>query len=180
MTMDCEAVKSSLGAWLDGELGGSQVEEIREHLEKCPLCAAERARSERLQVALRGLLEATVAGVAFEPFWGGVRQRLQEKQSWHLRLLDWARLTFTPPRVAWAIPAAILLLIAVFSLEPFLPEWPWGSSRVNLTAVESIDGHGSNVAVYREASTRTIVIWLFQNQEEDDSSADSASGEPSF
>jgi Predicted transmembrane transcriptional regulator (anti-sigma factor) len=39
--MDCKKVKSSLSAWLDGELSITQAKEIRKHIACCPLCQEE-------------------------------------------------------------------------------------------------------------------------------------------
>jgi hypothetical protein len=178
--MDCEAIKRSLGTWLDGEIGLLEGEAIQRHLEVCPSCVGEKTRLERLETALKSVLEERASGVAFEPFWGGVRRRIQEKGSWHVRLLDWATPAFSSQRLAWAVPLIIILLLGLFSLEDFFPGWIWGPGKSNLTAVESIDSHGFNVALFRESNTKTIVIWLFQDEEEEESSGKSAAGEPSF
>ncbi len=80
-----------------------------------------------------------------------------------------------PPRLAWAVPAAIVLILGLFSLQQYFP------GPTNQAAVESIDGHGFNVALLREAKTKTTVIWLFDNQEsENEASADSASTDTAF
>ena len=179
--MDCEAIKSSLGTWLDGELDHSEAERVRIHVQKCPSCIGEKERLERLQASLKGVLEGEASGLAFEPFWDGVRQRILERKPWHARLRDWARPVLYPQRLAWAIPLVIVFLLGIFSLEQFFPGWPWGSNRGNVAAVDSIDGHGFNVAVFRESKTKTTVIWLFENQEdEDESSGESTSTGSSF
>ena len=179
--MDCDAIKRSLGAWLDGEASQSEAELIRAHVEGCPSCLGEKERLERLQAAVRGFFEMEASGLAFEPFWDGVRQRILEKRRWHARLWDRASYVFYAQRLAWAIPVAIVFLLALFSLEQFFPGWRWGSNRGDVTAVESIDGHGFNVALFRESKTKTTVIWLFENQEdEDESSEESSSTESTF
>jgi len=179
--MDCEAIKRSLETWLDGALGPLEAEAVQRHVEVCPLCRGEKTRLERLEASLKSVLEERASGIAFEPFWGGVRQRIQEKRSWHVRLLNWATPAFSPQRLTWAIPLVIVFLIGLFSLEEFFPGWVWGPSRSNLTAVESIDAHGLNVALFRQSKTKTLVIWLFQHQEdEDESFRESGQGEPSF
>ncbi|MGH7775486.1 MAG: zf-HC2 domain-containing protein [Candidatus Binatia bacterium] len=172
MSMDCEVVKRSLGAWLDGEMSHSEAGEIRGHLQECPLCLGEKTQLERLQTSLKSFLERRASKVDFDPFWHGVRERILEKRPWHVRLLDWARPALYPQRLAWAIPVVIVLLLGSLSLERFFPE---GASANNLTRVESIDSHGFNVALFRESETKTTVIWLFESQEEEDES----SGEPS-
>lgn len=179
--MDCEAIKGSLGAWLDGELGYSEAEQIKEHLQGCPLCPGEKARLERLQTSLERVLKARASGVAFEPFWGEVRRRIFERRPWYAQLLDWACATLFPRRLAWMIPVTIVFLLGVFSLGEFFVGWYSGWNRSNVTAVESIDGHGLNVALFRESETKTTVIWLFENQEDDDeSSGEPAPGKPPF
>ncbi len=178
MIMDCEVVKRSLGAWLDGELSHSEAEKIRGHLQECRLCLGEKTQLEHLQASLKSFLERRASEVDFDPFWNGVRQRILEKKPWHVRLLDWVRPTLYPQRLAWAIPVVIVLLLGVLSMEQFFPEV---SSTNNLTRVESIDGHGFNVALFRESETKTTVIWLFEShEEEDESSGESTPSKPSF
>ncbi len=178
---DCEAIESSLGAWLDGELDHSEAERVRIHVQECPSCLGEKERLERLQASLKGVLEGGASELAFEPFWDGVRQRILERKPWHARLWDWARPAFYPKRLAWAIPLVIVFFLGIFSLEQFFPGWRWGSNRGNVAAVDSIDGHGFNVAVFRESKTKTTVIWLFENlEDEDESSGESASTDSSF
>ncbi len=179
--MDCKAIESLLGAWLDGELDRSEAERVRMHVQACPSCLREKERLERLQASLKGVLERGASGLAFEPFWDGVRQRILERKPWHARLWDWVRPAFYPQRLAWAIPLVIVFLLGILSLEQFFPGWRWGSNRGNVAAVDSIDGHGFNVAVFRESKTKTTVIWLFENQEdENESSGESASTDSSF
>jgi predicted anti-sigma-YlaC factor YlaD len=181
MTRDCEEIRKSLGAWLDRELGASDAAEIADHLKSCAACAAEKAALEKLESALKQVLGTEAARVAFEPFWAGVRQRIAEHRSWRARVTDWARAVFAPPRLAWAVPAMIILLLGVLSLEQFFPGWRSGFGQTNLAAVESIDGHGFNVALLREAKTKTTVIWLFENQEsENEAAADPVSSEQAF
>lgn len=181
MKIDCEAIKSSLGAWLDGELSHPEAEQIRVHVQECPACFGEKEQLERLQASLKGALEARASRLAFEPFWDGVHRRILEKSPWRERLWDWVRPVIYPQGLAWAIPVVIVLLLGIFSYEQFFPGWRWGSNQSNVTTVDSIDGHGFNVALFRESKTKTTVIWLFENQEEDDeSSKKSAPAEPSF
>lgn len=174
MMMNCEDVRKALGALLDGELNHSEAEQVRTHAQGCPSCRGEKEQLERLQASLKGVLEARASGVAFEPFWDGVRQRILEKRPWPARLWDWVHSALYPPRLAWAIPVAIVFLLGIFSLEQFFPGWRGGFNRGNATAVDSIDGHGFNVAVFRESKTKTTVIWLFENQEGEDESAEEA------
>lgn len=163
--MNCERVMESLGAWLDGELASPEAASVGDHVEHCPRCKEEKRRLENLQASLRHAVSAGAGQISFEPFWLGVRQRILEKRPWYLELMDWAQTAFAAPRLAWAVPVVIILLIGIVSLESYLPEWDKESQRSEFASVESIDSHGFNVAVLREAETKTTVIWLFQIQE---------------
>lgn len=166
---------------MDGEIDHAEAHEIQKHVEECTACLEEKRRLLRLQASLKSVLDAEAAGLAFEPFWNGVRQRIAENKPLRVRFLDRLALFFPPQRLAWAIPLVIIFLLGVFSLERFFPQWRVGSNKSNLAAVESVDGHGFNVAVFRESKTKTTVIWLFQNQEEEDeSSGESAPTDSSF
>ena len=177
---NCEAIKKSLGAWLDGELDPGPAAEIQLHVEGCASCLEEKARIERLDSSLKRLLEANASQVDFKTFWAGLRQRIADEKSWHTRVLEKIRPVFSPRRVAWAVPAMAVVLVAVLSLDQFFPGWR-GNGQTNMASVESIDGHGFNVALLREAKTKTTVIWLFENQEsEDETSGESASGDTAF
>ncbi|HEY2987713.1 MAG TPA: zf-HC2 domain-containing protein [Candidatus Binatia bacterium] len=171
-----EEIKSSLGAWLDGELAAAEAAEIQLHVQGCASCLGEKARLEKLESSLKNVLETEASQIAFEPFWAGVRRRIAEEKSWRARGLDWARDFLTLPRLAWAIPvAALVIWFGVFS------SWDWPFNSTNQAAVESIDGHGYNVALLREAKTKTAVIWVFDNQEsEDDSATTPAAAESAF
>jgi anti-sigma factor RsiW len=179
MMESCANIQERLGAWLDGELNPAEGERVELHLKQCPVCVGEKSRIERLDSALKNTLEAEAATVPFAPFWAGVHARIVEERSWQVRVVDWFRLTLTPPRLAWAIPAVIVLLLGVLSLERFVPGLGFG--QTNLASVESIDGHGMNVALLRESQTKTTVIWLFEDHEgETESAAEPASADPAF
>jgi anti-sigma factor RsiW len=177
---DCEIIKKSLGAWMDGELDADRGAEIQLHVQGCASCLEEKARLERLDASLKRVLEANASRVDFKTFWAGVSQRIAEEKSWPTRVLEWINPLLYPRRLAWAVPATVMVLVAVLSLDQLFPGWR-GNGQANMASVESIDGHGFNVALLREAKTKTTVIWLFENQEsEDETSGESASGDTAF
>jgi hypothetical protein len=78
------------------------------------------------------------------------------------------------------VPAVIVLLLAVVSLESYLPGWR-GAGRNAFATVESIDAYGRNVALLREYDTKTTVIWLYQDQEgENEAAEETAPSGPAF
>lgn len=165
---DCELVRASLGVWLDGELSESDAEVIRLHCERCAACNEERRQLEKLHTSLQSFWLSNAPKIAFEPFWHGVRERINEKRSWNEAVLEWARSTLAGPRLVWAVAAVIMGLLGVLSLNSF---WQQGLQQNNFATVESIDAHGRNVALLREDETKTTVIWLYQNQEGEDESS---------
>jgi hypothetical protein len=178
---NCNSVRESLGAWLDGELDPSESERVRAHLQGCSTCRQEGRQLEKLESALRDVLDSEAARISFQPFWRVVQGRIAEKEAWHEHLLARLRTAFAGPRLVWAIPAVILLLLGVLSADSFLPGWRIFGPRKNFASVESIDAYGRNIALWREDETKTTLIWLYQNQEGEDESSDEATDtRPSF
>jgi len=157
----CETIRESIGRWLDGELQTADSEAVRRHVEGCPDCAAARQRLEKIQGMLGNLLTAEASQLEFAPFWREVRRRIEEKRPWYEELIEWAQSLLIAPRLAWTVPAAIMVLLGLLSLA----KWPVGGQVSNYASVESIDTHGRNVALLREDKTKTTIIWLYQDPE---------------
>lgn len=178
---NCENTRETVGAWLDGELAGAQAEATRRHLEECAACREERQKLEHLQSTMRTVLNSSGSKLQFDPFWQGVQQRIAQKSNWYDELGDWFRGAFTAPRLAWAIPAVIVIVLAGLSIDSFFPNAKTAIQPDNLATVESIDAYGRNVALLHENETNTTVIWLYQPQEsENDSSTEPSETKPSF
>jgi len=178
---DCASIRDLIGNWLDGELEASQSETVRAHVADCAACAETRRQLEKLQVMLQKSLSADAARVEFLPFWREVQSRINRRPSLSESVLDWGRSLLTAPRAAWLIPAVIIVLIGILSLDSYLPGFKFGASRNSFAAVDSIDAHGSSVALLRENETKTTVIWLYQDEEGETDAADETSKSgPSF
>jgi anti-sigma factor RsiW len=178
---NCESIRESIGGWLDGELSPAQSDTVRAHVASCPDCGKTRRQMEKIQLTLGNILTAESSRVKFAPLWREVERRINEKRSWHRELIEWFQSVLTAPRVAWAVPAVIGLLLAVLSLDSYLPGWRPGSARNNFASVESIDAYGRNVALLRENETKTTVIWLYQDQEgENEAAEDTSKSGPAF
>jgi hypothetical protein len=174
----CEEIREGLGAWLDGELSGGNADMIRVHLEHCAACDQQRRQMARLDASLKSLVASKAPPVEFESFWRGLQERIAQERGPHREAGQWVHSLFARPGLAWAVPAVILILIGVLSFDSF---WKGATRRNNFSAVESIDPHGRNVALLREDETKTTVIWLYQNQEEEnESSGDNVESGHSF
>jgi anti-sigma factor RsiW len=178
---ECEKIRESLDAWLDGELDQGAAGALRSHVETCAHCREEKRQLEHLQGALRSVLETEAARVALEPLWNGIERRIATKRGWFEDLSDRLGSALTPPRLAWAVPGLIALALGVWSLDSVLFRWHPGAQKNNFASVESIDTYGRNVALLNEDETKTTVIWLYHNQEgENESSGKTADERPSF
>jgi predicted anti-sigma-YlaC factor YlaD len=166
---ECERIEESIGCWLDGELSPAESAAVRAHVSGCENCRAAQRRLEKIEHTLSSVLAAEARKIEFAPFWRELERRIERKTPWHKELLERAWGWGGAPRAAWAIPALIAVLIALFSYESYLPSW---RSRNNLATVDSIDAYGRSVALLREDESKTTVIWLYQNQEGDDEAAE--------
>ena len=166
---DCERIEQLLERWADGQLSDADGAVVRDHVTGCARCRAAQRALHQIHAALHQVLVVNAPKLEFAPFWRGIESRIHERTPWYLDLRDRARDWFAAPRTAWAIPAVIAVLIAVFSYESF---FSFGRSRNNLATVESIDAYGRSVALLREDESKTTVIWLYQNPEGDDEAAE--------
>jgi anti-sigma factor RsiW len=174
----CEDKVASIERWLDGELSGAESESLRVHMAACAGCSEARSRLEKLQSTLTGVLLSEAQRVDFMPFWRAVQLRINEKRPRYQDALDWMRGVLPASRLAWVVPAVIGLLLAGVSLES---DWRGGAGRNAFATVESIDAYGRNVALLREYDTKTTVIWLYQDQEgENESAEETAPSGPTF
>lgn len=173
----CDGIQESIGRWLDGEMKASDSEAVRSHVENCLDCGVARHRLEKIHTTLGGLLRAEASQLEFAPFWREVRRRIDEERPWHEELIGRVRYHLTAPRLAWAVPAAIILVLGFVSLA----KWPVRGQVSNYASVESIDTHGRNVALLREDETKTTIIWLYQNPEgENENVEDTTNSGPAF
>ena len=168
---DCEAIRESIGTWLDGELYGAAAETVRAHVEGCATCGEERRQLEKLDMALKTVLETEPLPVHGQSFWHDLRRRLVAKRPWHVEVAAWTGPVLRAPSFAWGVPAVIALLIGAAYINAYLPGWGSGSPRNNFASVESIDAYGRNVALLREYETKTTVIWLYQNPDSESEAA---------
>ena len=177
---ECESIRESIERWLDGELDAGESASIRTHLASCAQCREMQRRLEAVQVVLKDALIEEAQKIEFLPFWRAVEARIGQKTSWYEQTLEWARGVCTGYRAAWVIPATIALLLAILSLQSYIPGW-WKDPRNSFATVESIDSYGRNVALLRENESKTTVIWLYEDQEGENGTADdSTKSAPAF
>lgn len=170
--INCERVQESISRLLDGELSPPQSASLQEHLSSCPQCSESRRQLEKIQSTLKEVLNAQASELEFTPFWRGIQDKINRQRVWYQDYLDWGRSVFSVQRVAWGVPVVIILVLGLLSIDFLLPDWRFGNSRNSFVSVDSIDTHGHNVALLREDETKTTVIWLYQDREGDNETAD--------
>jgi Putative zinc-finger len=101
---DCERIRASISAALDGEL--SELESIRahEHVERCPSCAAFQADADRLTTTLRTTPPEPVGRPLAVPPEGGSALPLHERRSSEEPLRANLRLVATPAKTGSTEP----------------------------------------------------------------------------
>jgi len=87
--MNCNEVKTQLSAYLDGELGHQEAEQIRAHLKDCPDCAEEYRQLASTWDALLADEDIGPSPDFASRFWQKARVR-EEQRPALLRLLKWA------------------------------------------------------------------------------------------
>ena len=178
---NCDNIRDSIGRWLDGELSRGESDAVSSHVAACAECGEARRQLGSLERALTGVLVTEVAPIEFMPFWREVQRRINRKRAWYEDIFEWAGEIFTAPRIAWGVPAVIVLLLAAFSLDSYFPGTRFGGGRNSFASVESIDAYGRSVALLRENDSKTTVIWLYQNEEgENEAGEDSSKSGPTF
>jgi anti-sigma factor RsiW len=176
---DCDSIRESIGRWLDGEVDPAESESIRAHLGTCEQCRRAQQQFESIHQMLKTTLLAEAQQIQFLPFWRGVQVRIAQKTPWHEQAREWLGATFTLSRAAWLIPAGIAVVLAILSLDSYIPGL--SERRNSFASVESIDAYGRNVALLRENESKTTVIWLYEDQEGENATADEpAKSAPAF
>ena len=177
----CVEIRKFIGAWLDGELSGAGADAVRLHLETCLACGEERRQLEKLNIAMKDVFESEDYRLDAQLFLHGLRQRIAADRPWHADLAEWAGPIFRAPSFGWAVPAVIVLLIGALYLGSILPGWGVLAPRNNFATVESIDAYGRNVALLREHESKTTVIWLYQNPDnENEAPGETSDKGPAF
>ena len=103
--MRCTRTQNNLNAYLAGELNRKQMEQVREHLMTCSLCAQELSTLEKLNKNI-DQLEKIKPSPEFEAqFWRRVKEtKQQESTSLWRPGLSWT------PRLKWSLSTAFAVL----------------------------------------------------------------------
>lgn len=112
--MDCSSAQPELSAYVDGELGRDQAEEVRRHLAECDACRATHAAFTAIDGALREL-PVQVASPDFERRF---RARIEQP-----RALDAAG-GLARLRAWWTLPRMIPLGLVGAAAALALALWP--------------------------------------------------------
>jgi predicted anti-sigma-YlaC factor YlaD len=174
--MNCRKASRWISLELDGELDGSRLARLEEHLGQCPRCRATRAAWSSCSTLLAP--RASKGTVSTESDWRAIQPRLTPgTRAGRADASPFHPLAWSPVSAA----AAAVFLVAVLAGLVW-----WGMSpgpRVDeeirfssmATEVEWIetDVPGALSMVYRDAETGLTVIWVDMPRQEDENGADS-------
>lgn len=80
--MNCREINELLNSYLDNELAPNEIEEIQEHLEKCPACCQELERLSRFKIKFRQtLVSSTLTSERNKSTWNRILARIQDGET---------------------------------------------------------------------------------------------------
>jgi len=80
--MNCQDTNELLNSYLDNELATNEVEEIQEHLEKCPACCQELEQLSRFKIKFRQtLVSSTLTSERNKSTWNRILARIQDGET---------------------------------------------------------------------------------------------------
>jgi len=131
--MDCEKLRASLYAFLDGELDVKDTIEAEQHISSCPMCEALVRYEERFRKAIRAVLPR-------EPIPASLRERISASlDSYQQSRLVWLRKLLLP---GFGLAAAAVVAAIILAVISFLPPAS-GPPRAEAKAImeDAVDAH---------------------------------------
>jgi anti-sigma factor RsiW len=167
--MTCRDAGALLSLFFDGELDSSQMRAVALHSARCTDCESALRQLERLQEVVSAHVVAAVDDLDLSTFWSDIEHRLGPSHlSWTERVRVWwgeREWTWTAP--GWPALAAVGVAIAIgFALIARVqtpttqPDAPQIAARDNAAVLDSLDTDASSVAVLNDPETRTMVLWV--------------------
>jgi hypothetical protein len=171
--MTCRDAAALLPLFFDGELDANQMRAVALHSTRCVDCETALRQLERLQDLVSAHVVAAVEDVDLSSFWSDIERRLGPTHvSWLERLRTW----WDERDRAWAMPAwpalaavgvaiAIGFVLAARVQTPTThPDAGQVATRDNAALLDSLDTDASSVAVLSDPETRTMVLWVSDDE----------------
>ena len=171
--MTCRDAAALLPLFFDGELDANQMRAVALHSTRCVDCEGVLRQLERLQDLVSAHVVAAVDDVDLSSFWSDVERRLGPTQvSWAERLRAWwgerDSVWAVPPWPALAAVGAALaigLALAARVQTPTIhPDAGQVATRDNAALLDSLDTDAPSVAVLSDPETRTMVLWVSEDE----------------
>ena len=156
--MDCDRLRASLYAYLDGELDIKDTIEAEQHITECPMCEALVRYEERFRTTVRGMLVR-------EPAPAELRKRIAASLDAHQqsRFAWLSRLPLSNLRLAAAASVAAVVVLAVISFLPFGSSPPAAEATVIMDDAVSVYFKYVDDRLpieYRCREPAELVVWL--------------------
>ncbi len=133
--MGCKNIQELLKSdYLDGELGPTQEQVVREHLLKCPTC---RQLESRLK-AQRELIMSAKKDAPPERVWQNIRRAITAERAGEEKWLFMPRPVFALATALTAIICVIVLAGAIIRIQPF-----YAGNGEDILSVYTLNGETS-------------------------------------
>jgi anti-sigma-K factor RskA len=158
-----------LEKYFDQEVTGEERSLIEGHLQDCPSCRDALHSMERFRNLIKNPVEEAMERENFPWVWQKIERgiQLKKKSTWWESFRDWLDITVLL-RKKVLIPAVAAAVIVILIMAPLLFEK--FTSHPSPSVVEYVESPTYNVMVYESENSKLTVIWLFEGQEQEESS----------
>jgi anti-sigma factor RsiW len=165
----CSSVSELLEKYFDQEVTQEERALVEGHLPDCAACRDALHSMESFRNLIKSPVEEAVEKENFPWVWQKIERgiRLKERPTVWESLRSWLDITpLLKKRVL--IPAVAAVVILILITAPLL--FKKTSSYSDLSVVEYVESGTHNVMVYELENSKMTVIWLFEGQEQEESS----------
>jgi len=167
MKDSCSSVSELLEKYFDQEVTDRERLLVEGHLQGCPICRDALTSMEGLRTLIKVPIEEATQQEDFPWVWQKIERgiRLQEKVSWWQSLRSWIHLSPLLKKKTWIPAVAIIVVLLLITTQVILKKTP---SYSDASVVEYIESETHNIMVYESEKAKMTVIWLFDEEDEED------------
>lgn len=168
MIDSCSSVSKLLEKYFDQEATDKERLLVKGHLQSCPACQHALTSMEGLRTLIKAPVEEAARLEDFPWVWQKIDReiRSQEKVSWWRSLRSWMDISPLFKKKVWIPAVATIAVLLFISTQVILKKIP---SYSETSVVEYIESETYNIMVYESEKTKTTVIWLFDEEDQESS-----------
>jgi anti-sigma factor RsiW len=168
MTDSCSSVSKLLEKYFDREVTDKERLLVESHLQSCLPCRDALMSMEGLRTLIKSPVEEAVQQEDFPWVWQKIDReiRSQEEGSWWQSLRSWMGLSPLFKKKVWIPAVATIAILLFISTQAIFKKIP---SYSETSVVEYIESETYNIMVYESEKTKTTMIWLFDEEDQESS-----------